>query len=63
VLNEPHRRRSGTQLRQLVAEEPVQGNVASVQTLGVNSSRPWVMVWLNARHGVIKRIPLPTDLG
>jgi hypothetical protein len=63
VFDEPHRQRPGTQLAQLVAEEPVHGNIAPLQAPGVKRSRPWVMVWLNAQHKVIKRIPLPTDLG
>jgi hypothetical protein len=63
VFDEPHPLRPGSQALQLVAEGPVQGNVASLQALGVKPSRPWVMVWLNAQHKAIKRIALPTDLG
>ncbi len=40
-----------------------QGNVVVFQALGARPGTPWAMTW-QARSGkVIKRIPLPTDLG
>jgi hypothetical protein len=39
------------------------GNVVAFEEVGAKPARPWLMTWETASGKVIKRIPLPTDLG
>lgn len=49
-------------IEDLVTRTP-RGNVVAFQELGTRPARPWLMTWVARTGKVIKRIPLPTDLG
>ena len=59
----PIRTKRATLEKLLLDSATPRGNVVAFQEVGAKPASPWAMTWLSASGKVIKRIPLPTDLG